>query len=606
MPDLFSELNRIKAELKGTESRATPAPQTAMKQASGLAGVTPLRSTAGQASRSPVPTEFTPSKTSSAPGSGRHIPPPVSQRQVAPGSDARNGVGHGQRASIRPTMPSVKPPARQLAQVQRAPARPRPAPKAATPSPAPAAAVAVKRPEPVSQLFRPLPKGALTRQALFRPPESWISAGGKTQVSADGHVGAVDIVIGLDFGTSYTKAAVGFRDKIFPVTWEGVSLCEPSYLLPSEYTELDDGSVFIGQHPAARQDEIRADLKLPFINPAVSSASIGRASGFVAQVLRYVRAWVFHHHGAKLGRARVRWQLNIGAPSDGLENARLAQAYRQLAATAWHRSLETNQQRLADRGTEPLNERAVPQDLVDLQVRPEFVAQMAGYMQSPQRQHGLHALVDVGGGTLDVVTFIVHQVDDDDTFPFLVPQVHALGTHGLIQNRFAGIDGAASTHAVDELAPIASAQEFAQATGLTIAHVAGRDALFKAELQRVIKGVLDTTKSRRYRLSDAWRTGIRTFFTGGGSRFELYRDAVTTAKVPSEKGLQLMPLPPHKNLDGFSGGPDDYQRISVACGLAQDAFALGRIVPAKEVEDDRAVVPDSRSERPDRDELYPK
>jgi hypothetical protein len=465
---------------------------------------------------------------------------------------------------------------------------------------------AVKRPEPVSQLFRALPKGALTRQALFRIPEIWVSAGGRTQVSAEGHVGAVDIAIGLDFGTSYTKAAVGFRDKIFPVTWEGVSLCEPNYLLPSEYTELVDGSVFIGQHPAACQDDIRADLKLPFINPAVSSASVVRASGFVALVLRYVRAWVFHHHGSKLGRARLRWQFNIGAPSDGLENARLAKAYQQLAATAWQRSLETNPQQLAKAGTAPLSESAALQDLVDLQVRPEFVAQMAGYMQSPQRQRGLHALVDVGGGTLDVVTFIVHQVDDDDTFPFLVPQVHALGTHGLIQNRFAGIDAAASAHGVDELAPIASATEFALATGLAPAHVAGRDAMFKAELQRVVKGVLDTTKSRRYRLSDAWRTGVRTFFTGGGSRFELYREAVTTAKVPSEQGLQLMPLPPHKNLDGFAGGPDEYQRISVACGLAQDAFTLGRIVPAKEVEDDRSVVPDSRSARLDRDELYPK
>ena len=602
MPDLFSELKRIKAELKGTDSRATPAPQTAMKPTPGLAGVTPLKSRVAEAPRSNVLTATSPSKTSPAAGAGRHVPPPMSQRQEMPRTDVR--TGHGQKASVGPSKPSGRPTARPPVEVQ--PPISRPKPKPATPASAPSKVDAIKRPEPVSQLFRPLPKGTLTRQALFRSPEVWVSTGGRTQLSAEGHVGAVDIVIGLDFGTSYTKAAVGFRDKIFPVTWEGVSLCQPSFLLPSEYTELADGSVFIGQHPAAGQDDIRADLKLPFINPAVSSASIGRAGGFVALVLRYVRAWVFQHHGAKLGRARLRWQLNIGAPSDGLENARLTKAYQQLAATAWQRSLEADPQKLATVGTAPLSESAALQDLIDLQVRPEFVAQMAGYMQSPQRQRGLHALVDVGGGTLDVVTFIVHQVDDDDTFPFLVPQVHALGTHGLIQNRFAGIDAAASLHAVDELAPIASALEFAQTTGLAAAHVAGRDALFKAELQRVIKGVLDTTKSRRYRLSDAWRTGVRTFFTGGGSRFELYREAVTTARVPSEKGLQLMPLPAHKNLDGFTGGPDDYQRISVACGLAQDAFTLGRIVPAKEVEDDRAVVPDRRSSRLDRDELYPK
>ncbi len=83
-------------------------------------------------------------------------------------------------------------------------------------------------------------------------------------------------------------------------------------------------------------------------------------------------------------------------------------------------------------------------------------------------------------------------------------------------------------------------------------------------------------------------------------------EALKTTPVPSTQGLHLMPLPPHKNLDGFTGGVHEYQRISVACGLAQDAFTLGRIVPAKEVEDDRPVVPTYRSSRPDRDDLYPK
>ena len=604
MPDIFSELKRIKAELKGTSSNAIAAPPRKAELPPGLSGVTPLRNTAAQVPRRTASTSNTPSKTSSTVGSGGNAPNPPNHRQVPVAANPQAAVGNALKAGIRPARPSGKPPVRQPVQEPRKTVMP--TIRVAGRVPATPERVAVKLPEPVSRQFRPLPKGALTRQTLFRSPDDWISAGGRTQISEAGHVGALDIVIGLDFGTSYTKAAVGFRDKIFPVTWEGVSLCEPNYLLPSEYTQLDDGSLYIGQHPAARQDEIRSDLKLPFINPAVSSASIGRASVFVALVLRYVRAWVFRHHGSKLGRAHLRWQLNVGAPSDGLENARLVQAYRQLAATAWQRSMEASPQRLARAEEVQWTEREPLKDLVDLQVRPEFVAQMAGYMQSPQRQRGLHALVDVGGGTLDVVTFIVHQVDGEDTFPFLVPQVHALGTHGLIQNRFAGIETAMSANAVDELAPIASVPIFARATGLDERHVAGRDALFKFEIKRVITGVLDTTKNRRYRLSDAWHAGVRTFFTGGGSRYELYRDAVTTAKVPSAQGLLMMPLPPHKNLDGFSGGIDEYQRISVACGLAQDAFTLGRIVPAKEVENDHAVVSTGRSERLDRDELYPK
>lgn len=365
--------------------------------------------------------------------------------------------------------------------------------------------------------------------------------------------------------------------------------------------------MLIGQQPGARADQVRGDLKLPFINERVSSTSIGVASTFVALVLRYVRAWVFHHHAAKLGYAKIRWQLNIGAPSNGLESSPLVRAYKTLAATAWLRSLRADPLRLSGSASALWREGQTLLDLVDYQVRPEFVAQMAGYMQSPQRQRGLHALVDVGGGTLDVVTFIVHQIEGEDTFPFLVPQVHALGTHGLIQNRLLGVDAAATVSAVDELAPIEAALAFARTTGIPESHINSRDSLFKNELRRVIKIVFETTKSHRYRLSDAWRTGVRTFFTGGGSHLDLYQDALTTTSVPSSQGLLLMPLPPHKNLDGFSGEAHEYQRISVACGLAQDAFTLGRIVPAREVEDDKAVVPSYRAaSRPDRDELYPK
>lgn len=474
------------------------------------------------------------------------------------------------------------------------------------PAPARPAKVATGRVQPVPKAFRPLPRGVLTRRGLFRQPDAWLAAGGRTQCVDTDHRGAVDIVIGLDFGTSYTKAAVGFSDKIFVVTWDGVSKCEPRYLLPSEYTEMGDGSLFIGQHTRARIDQVRSDLKLPFINPGVSSLSIGAASTFVALVLRYVRAWVFHHHAAKFGRAKIRWQFNIGAPSNGLESSPLVRAYRYLAATAWQRSLEADPLRLASSASVLWRDGEDLLDLVDYQVSPEFVAQMAGYMQSPQRQRGLHALVDVGGGTLDVVTFNVHQVEGEDTFPFLVPQVHALGTHGLIQNRLIGVEEGAHVDVVDELAPIDAAPAFARTTGIAESHVSSRDALFKAELQKVIKSVFETTKNRRYRLSEAWLTGVRTFFTGGGSQLELYRDALNTARVPSAQGLHLVPLPPHKNLDGFSGGADEYQRVSVACGLAQDVLTLGHIEPAREVEDDRAVVPSRRASRPDRDELYSK
>ena len=489
--------------------------------------------------------------------------------------------------------------------------RPQPQARATQPSPQqnrqepPVAPPQPPRPAPVPTVYRSLPQSALTRRDRFLQPAAWISDGGKTQYVESQHRGAVDIYIGLDFGTSFTKAAVGFKDKIYPVDWSGFSKTMPDYLLPSEFTEFADESFFVGQHPDADTSQVRRDLKLPFLNPAVSTSSVTTAASFIALVLRYIRAWVYQYHGATLGVSQLRWQLNIGAPSNGPDDVRLVQAYRRLAALAWQRSIECDARRLAPIAATPWREGDALQDLVDLQVHAEFVAQMAGYMQSPQQQRGLHALVDVGGGSLDVVTFIVHRVEEEDTFPFLVPQVHPLGTHGILQNRLVGAEPPTGSGVIDGLAPVPSEEEFSGATGLAVTHISARDALYRDRFSSVVEGVFNTTRSRRYRLSDAWRTGVRTFFTGGGSSAQLCRDALAAARIPSAGGLQILPLPAHRNLDGFSGGIEDYQRISVACGLAQDAFTLGRIVPAGEVEDDTANRP-TIGHRPDRDDLYSK
>lgn len=470
---------------------------------------------------------------------------------------------------------------------------------------APVAPPLPPKPEPVPTFYRPLPQVALTRRDRFRPPEAWVAGGGKTQLVDTDHRGFVDIYVGLDFGTSFTKAAIGFKDKIYPVSWSGISKTSPDYLLPSEYTEFEDGSLFVGQHPDVDVSRVRRDLKLPFLNPAVSTSSIATAATFLALVLRYIRAWAYQYHGAALGRSRLRWQLNIGSPSNGPDDKRLVQAYRTLAAMAWRRSIECDVTSLASSEWTPWSEGGHLQDVVDLGVHAEFVAQMAGYMQSPHRQKGLHALVDVGGGSLDMVTFIVHRVEEEDVFPFLVPQVHPLGTHGILQNRLVGSESVKGEGVIDGLAPIPSVVQFAKATAIAESQIEARDELYRAKFCEVVASVLDTTKARRYRLSDAWRIGVRTFFTGGGSKTQLCHEALHKAKVPAAGGLQVMPLPMHKNLDGFHGALEDYQRISVACGLAQDTYTLGRIVPVRDVDDDVAPTI-SASARLDREDLYPK
>lgn len=476
------------------------------------------------------------------------------------------------------------------------------------PKPMPAAPKArIKLPPPVPTSIRALRKVSTERQKFFREPADWIAEGAKTQLPGVPAKPSIDVMIGIDFGTSYTKAAVGMQDKIYPVDWSGVVTCPEPLLLPSEYTALSDGRVFLGQRPGATSNEVKLDLKVPFINPGVSNESIAVAAIFLSQTLSYIRAWIYKFHRGKIGNTNIRWHVNLGVPCNGLEDTRLTSAYRRLGRTAWSLSQRGGDVTLGDAiamvaaSASEVN----TTDLHALDVFPEFVAQMAGYVQSPQRRRGLHALADVGGGTLDVVTFIVHQVDDEDTFPFLIPEVKNLGTHMLNQNRMVGVLVDEGAQLPDELMPVLNTVAFAAATSVDPNHVKARDEVFCTHVSNVVKKVLATTKAKRYRRSEAWTSGLRTFLTGGGASVGAYSEAVKKGGLGCASHIELIPLPLHPRIADFHGDTQLYQRISVACGLAQDAFSLGRIIPAKDVEDDIATTGPARG-RSDRDAVYAK
>lgn len=462
------------------------------------------------------------------------------------------------------------------------------------------------KPSGVPNTFQIQSRTSLTRQASFKFPDAWVSEGSRTQLLTKRQPGsAIDVFIGLDFGTSYTKAAVGLRDQIFVVDWHGVSAGADRYLLPSEYSTMADGSCQIGQAPDVPFDQVRQHLKHPLIDAAVSTVSLANATVFLALVLRYIRAWVFFHHGEKIGGNSIRWMLNIGAPSNGLESERHRGAYLKMCSSAWSMSLSESGASVTHAGDliSTWQPDVLPRDLIGLDVLPEFVAQIAGYVQSAQRQRGLHALVDVGGGTLDVVTFIVHERDGEDVFPFLVPEIRALGTQMLYQNRLVEAPEHEKMKLPDELQPVLNSSEYAKCSGLPEEHIALRDNVFWAEVHSTVHRVFHHTKRNRYRLSEAWTQGLPVFLTGGGGSIDGYKKSVQSGGQHCAPVMNLMLLPKHPRLAEFSGSTSDYQRVSVACGLAQDAFSLGQLIPAGQVEDDRNVMP-RVADRPDRDELY--
>lgn len=110
-------------------------------------------------------------------------------------------------------------------------------------------------------------------------------------------------------------------------------------------------------------------------------------------------------------------------------------AFRQVALAAWALSVQSGRLSLRDASEADLACRGenfnpgIAQEWI--QAYPEIAAEVTGYGRSHARRNGLHLMIDVGAGTLDVSTFLMHADEESDLVSFLCAAVARLGTCSL-------------------------------------------------------------------------------------------------------------------------------------------------------------------------------
>jgi hypothetical protein len=435
-------------------------------------------------------------------------------------------------------------------------------------------------------------------------PEPWIDLGQSLQPPHGGAGRNLSVHIGVDFGSAYTKLALRFADKVFPVAWDGLSGARVPFFLAGEISRMSNGDLLVGRAPSA--SETKSGIKLPFLRSDPTLEARASAVAFLAWVLRYARAWLFKEYGGMLRGRRLAWNLAIGCPTDAIESKGLVETYLHLASAGWLLSRSTRRFGMdsALRALEVARADSESAQLDSLGVVPEFVAQIAGYARSSQRQRGLHFLVDVGAGTLDLATFNVEKDPNDrtrDHFPILHSAVELLGTHLLMEARNRKLGGMLPWN---DAGRVPSTEEIAAQMPKHSAAVHAADAAFGRELQTHIGRVIQITKGRRSPLSPAWREGLPVFMAGGGSSCDLYRRAVLA--TCSDLAVRPISLPLAVGDDNKQSRIErsDLHRLSVAYGLTSDSSLLARITASGDIEN--FVLTRSERQRPDRDDLYAK
>lgn len=405
------------------------------------------------------------------------------------------------------------------------------------------------------------------------------------------------LVIGLDFGTAFTKVVIGEQRIRYAIPFTSFSYKNNPYLLPSILSILDENDeCILGETIGAKT--VIDDLKMRLINGDFSDDTKIYIVSYLSLVLRYSRGWLLDTQKKTYQDKLLIWYVNIGLPTDSYDNTKLSDLYADLIQTAWTVSVlpgPVSLGRVRDyinkvdikkaKLPPPYKYRLLDRGLINQ--FPEFAVQLVGYVRSPRRQESLHMLIDVGAGTLDITTFNIYKnQEEEDLYPIFAQDVKPLGARFLMIHR-QKTNGIESNKIPSSFDKIPTDESFAKSVNISIEQLQNYDIPFSNLINSLINGILKYTKEKRYRKATQWENGIPTFFCGGGASIDFYQHIFSEfqLKRPPYKIIPMQ-LDKPSDLNAPELPDNSYNRLSVAYGLSFDPYDIGEIRKKSYVPDD--------------------
>ena len=424
---------------------------------------------------------------------------------------------------------------------------------------------------------------------------------------------AVDVVIGFDFGTACTK--VIFRTpyaddaRAWAIPFDGMAHPTSQYLLPSQVWLSPNDEFSLSKQP---EGVLCKDIKRSFvsIDPECSADNHMEAEvvtvAFLALTLHEARTWFLKEVEKRHRRSRIVWHFNLGMPSADYADTDLCDVYKRVADAAW--LLSQRERITVETAEEALNYCDAATSRAEINVVPEVAAEVVGYAHSHFREEGLHVMVDVGAGTLDICGFILRGTDGEDRYRLLTGDVTPLGVIELYNCRMRGVQsssGIQTPRFSKDFDPISSIPDDLTAYAPLLEQMpAGErrrleeglqkaNAEYSMKFRRRLWTTVADLKTKRCPHEPQWGRGSRLsiFLCGGGAAVPLYKDALrkfeaqfVRSYVRNSAGIKLSSLPKPRQLEATIGD-ELYHRLAVAWGLSCPEIDIGAITRPAEIED---------------------
>lgn len=403
----------------------------------------------------------------------------------------------------------------------------------------------------------------------------------KANTAEGGRSHPVRVIIGMDVGTSFSKVVIQFAHRHLAVPFDDdCTSVDSRFLVPTALSEMDDGRCLLG--PRQDASRVHRDIKMPLIdrNRPFTNRDQERLTAFMALLLQHATRWARAEVERTEGSDLLEWAVNLGLPTASY-NDELKEEYCNCALAAWQLANERDEPTLNQ--CRQVLESAARDTATTFGVFPEFVAQVSSYVQTPLgRDGGVHVMMDVGGGTLDVTVFMILPWErEDPVYPVLARKVEPLGTGFLVQHRWKDAKPGCNPPSPFRNLPLET--ETASLLGKTVKQLRRGDEPFYNYVWRCAGG---TTRKADETAQAGLEWPGRLLLVGGGASVEIYRRVCREleSKEDWKYGLNSIELPRPGHLEMPKSGGMKWHRLAVAYGLSFDPDDIGRIRPPEEIE----------------------
>jgi hypothetical protein len=401
---------------------------------------------------------------------------------------------------------------------------------------------------------------------------------------------SVDVVIGIDYGTRFTKVAVGIgRERM---VWQDES---GKRLLPSVvYVTPDSRVVSYPDRPPSNSEKVEY-LKMLLADDAddifrsVRSRVAGRpirdvvrplAAAFLTGIVRQVRVTLVRRRPDLTGRPSS-WFLNVGVPVQYCDS--IVEAFKQVAAIAFEWAQYKPRTVSLDELTVAYEDaaRSVDFDSSPASVAPELTAALHEFVRDPNRSDDFYGFFDIGGGTLDGAIFRINRSGVGLPLRIHAARVECAGSMAVSRTMLAEMYSKLPHYIEGPLLGTDQRPTIIIPLAEPLAFKTNRSA--QEQIQNLVATLIG--KARRQfngqmfspRLDATARDTrpLRAFLAGGGASSGWYKSAIEetySVRNLQQWGLTGIRAEVVSRPQNYSG--NDFSRFVIALGLADTNAAL--------------------------------